>query len=220
MRKYGTMFFEKYAQITLEHIVSEGYSDLVNRDRPDLQSPDGKSRGIEVTRAMEGSKESSDSLIKQMSGIVPAEGDSEYFRAMKRSGYYYGNNLGEISEKEYHYWRLAQPLSRVLESKVSKLANGLYGEFDRIGLFVFCKDPLTKLQVEKACNLVSSLQKYNELRYNTMYLSEISNLHACNLDLSISSIGRIVTYRISMETRKELFLETVRNQLDDEKILR
>ena len=52
-RKYGTCFFEQYAQITLAALLGHEFDDLVNRDRPDLQSADGHTLGIEVTRAME-----------------------------------------------------------------------------------------------------------------------------------------------------------------------
>ena len=57
MRKYGTCFFERYAKISLEALLGREFSGLVNKDRPDLQSPDGVSLGIEVTRAMEESRE-------------------------------------------------------------------------------------------------------------------------------------------------------------------
>lgn len=56
MRKFDTCFFERYVQITLETVLGESYSALVNEDRPDLQMPD-HSLGIEVTRAMEPRKE-------------------------------------------------------------------------------------------------------------------------------------------------------------------
>ena len=56
-RPFGTCFFEQYAQITLQAILGDDFAGLVNRDRPDLQSPDGRSLGIEVTRAMEQSRE-------------------------------------------------------------------------------------------------------------------------------------------------------------------
>ena len=55
-RKFDTCFFERYAQITLETILGKDYSTLINEDRPDLQMPD-RSLGIEVTRAMESSKD-------------------------------------------------------------------------------------------------------------------------------------------------------------------
>ena len=56
IRKYGTCFFEQYAQIALSALVSREFDTLVNKDRPDLQSKDGHSIGIEVTRAMEESR--------------------------------------------------------------------------------------------------------------------------------------------------------------------
>ncbi len=55
-RPFGTCFFEQYAQISLSALLGSEFYCLVNMDRPDLQSPDGHSLGIEVTRAMEESK--------------------------------------------------------------------------------------------------------------------------------------------------------------------
>ena len=55
-RRFDTCFFERYAQLTLERLLGDDYSDLINEDRPDLQKTD-KSLGIEVTRAMEESKD-------------------------------------------------------------------------------------------------------------------------------------------------------------------
>ena len=52
-RPFGTCFFEQYAQISLSALLGSEFEGLVNLDRPDLQSPDGKSVGIEVTRAEE-----------------------------------------------------------------------------------------------------------------------------------------------------------------------
>ena len=51
-RPFGTCFFEQYAQITLSTLLGGEFVSLVGRDRPDLQSVDGHTLGIEVTRAM------------------------------------------------------------------------------------------------------------------------------------------------------------------------
>ena len=56
-RKYDTCFFERYAMLQLRSLLGHKFDSLVNRDRPDLQSSDGKSLGIEVTRAMEGGRQ-------------------------------------------------------------------------------------------------------------------------------------------------------------------
>ena len=45
-REFGTCFFEQYAQISLSALLRSEFDCLVNMDRPDLQSPDGKSIGI------------------------------------------------------------------------------------------------------------------------------------------------------------------------------
>ena len=62
--KFDTCFFERYAKLTLETILGEKYSNLVNKDRPDLQTEDD-SIGIEVTRALKESKIEAIKLLKE-----------------------------------------------------------------------------------------------------------------------------------------------------------
>jgi len=71
MSQFDTCFFEMYAKISLKTLLDKGFSSLVNKDRPDLQSPDGVSLGIEVTRAMPESKEAARSMLKEMAGVIP-----------------------------------------------------------------------------------------------------------------------------------------------------
>ena len=68
--KHDTCFFERYAQISLSTLLGSEFDSLVNLDRPDLQSPDGTSIGIEVTRAMEESKSAELALVKDVEGIT------------------------------------------------------------------------------------------------------------------------------------------------------
>ena len=69
-REFGTCFFEQYAQISLSALLGSEFDCLMNMDRRDLQSPDGKSIGIEVTRAMEESKSAEMALLKEVAGIT------------------------------------------------------------------------------------------------------------------------------------------------------
>ena len=73
-RKYDTCFFERYAMLQLQSVLGHKFDNLVNKDRPDLQSADGLSLGIEVTRAMEGGRKAALQMLKDISGIT---GDSE-----------------------------------------------------------------------------------------------------------------------------------------------
>ena len=140
MKKFNTCFFERYAQITLETVLGKEYADLINMDRPDLQMPD-RSLGIEVTRAMESSKDAARELILEMAGLNIPEGDKEEVGEIIRSGYGYGLQDGRyIGHIEYEYWSLAQPLKRIIESKISKVGSGFYGDFKEYGLYIFCKD--------------------------------------------------------------------------------
>ena len=68
--KHDTCFFERYAQVSLCALLGSEFDCLVNRDRPDLQSQDGHSIGIEVTRAMEESKVAEEAMLKDMAGIT------------------------------------------------------------------------------------------------------------------------------------------------------
>lgn len=140
MRKFDTCFFERYAQITLETVLGEKYAALINEDRPDLQMPDG-SLGIEVTRAMEPSKDVALTMIKEMAGLQVAESERDEMNQIVQSGYGYGLQEGRyVGRLEYEYWSLALPLRRIIESKVSKVASGFYGDFQEYGLYIFCKD--------------------------------------------------------------------------------
>lgn len=177
-RKFDTCFFERYAQITLETILGKEYSTLINEDRPDLQMPD-RSLGIEVTRAMESSKDVAIQLLKEMAGLPE---DREEMGQIISSGYGYGLQDGKyIGTLEYDYWRLAQPLRRIIESKVGKVASGFYGDFHEYGLYVFCKDDLSYEDVLLVMDYTCDLQRHLDVRYSKMYLSLIDRLYVCDL---------------------------------------
>ena len=214
-RKYDTCFFERYARLCLAELLDPAYAGLVNGDRPDLQSPGGsKEVGIEVTRAMEQSKDAARHLLKEMAGVTATGDDLRNLEDLERiisSGYGYGLENGDyIGYKEYEYWSMALPLERILTSKVAKVAGGFYGDFERFGLYVFCKDSLSDFDVLKTLRFVRSLQRGNERRYSTLYLSEISALHVCRLDDGVRKDDRIVSLDIDPELRRRLFLESIK----------
>lgn len=211
-RKYGTCFFERYAQILLSALLGSEFDTLVNRDRPDLQSPDGKSVGIEVTRAMEESKSAEQALLKDIAGISAGDEDDEIDQIMEY-GYAYGLRSGKyIGIKELPYWRMALPMRRILETKVAKVGNGFYGCFDKMGLFIFSKDDLSAAGAMKTMNYTLSLQKNLDNRYNRLYLADVNDLFACNLDDGISAGSRLLRYRISREQRQTFYLEAIERQ--------
>lgn len=211
-RQFGTCFFESYAQISLSALLGHEFDCLVNIDRPDLQSNDGHSIGIEVTRAMEESKTAEDALLKDISGITPAPKDDD-FEQILESGYAYGLHEGKyIGVKELSYWSMALPLRRILESKVSKVGNGFYGRFDKMGLYVFNRENLKKVDAEKAMNYTISLQRYLDIRYDRLYLADINDLFVCNLADGLKDDSRLVRYPISQDNRKAFFVEALRRQ--------
>ncbi len=211
MRKFDTCFFERYAQITLETILGEEYAALVNEDRPDLQMPD-KSLGIEVTRAMEPRKDVAENLLLEMAGVDVPEEEREEMGQILKSGYGYGLQDGKyIGHIEYEYWKLAQPLKRIIESKVSKVASGFYGEFDEYGLYIFCKDNLSEDEVNLTMEYTSELQRHLDIRYSKMYLSLIDRLYVCDLtDVDRTQHKtKCTSYDISRRMCKDFFMKSL-----------
>jgi hypothetical protein len=215
-RKFDTCFFERYAQITLETCLGIEYAALVNEDRPDLQMPD-HSLGIEVTRAMEPKKDAALSMLKEMAGFTVNEEDKAEVEEIIRSGYGYGLQDGRyIGHLEYEYWALAQPLRRIIESKVSKVASGFYGDFQEYGLYIFCKDDLTEEEVAMTLEYTSELQRHLDVKYSVMYLSLIDKLYVCDLTGVDRTDGltSFSSYDISKAMCKEFFLKALRQGAD------
>ncbi len=214
-RKYDTCFFERYAQISLETLLGSEFAGLLNEDRPDLQSPDGITMGIEVTRAMEESRDAARSLLKELAGIKPTEDEKEDVYQIIDSGYGYGLQDGKyIGARELDYWSMALPMKRILQSKISKVTDGFYGHFKKMGLYVFCKDSLNPRGVFETCKYAMGLQSCAEQCYDRLYLSEISCLHVCNLSEGISDSSRIISVDIPQELRKEFYLKSLWDYFD------
>ncbi len=210
-RKFDTCFFERYAQICLETILGPEYQDLVNEDRPDLQMPD-RSLGIEVTRAMEPRKDVAKELLIEMAGIDLKAEDRKEVDQIIRTGYGYGLQDGKyVGHIEYEYWRLAQPLRRIIESKIGKVGAGFYGDFEEYGLYIFCKDNLNEEEVRLTMDFASDLQRNLDIRYSKMYLSLIDRLYVCDLS-EVDHLVRPTKYashEITHEMRKMFFLEAL-----------
>ena len=212
-RPFGTCFFEQYAQITLVTFLGGEMTSLVNRDRPDLQSPDGASVGIEVTRAMEENKLAQEALLKDISGITPGPKNDDDLDIILENGYAFGLEKGKyIGVKELSYWSMALPMKRILESKVSKVGNGFYGNSDKMGLFVFSRENLGEKEAIDAMNYTLFLQKYQDNRYNRLFLADINDLYVCNLDDGLKESSRLIRYTITREQRQAFYTEAVRRQ--------
>jgi hypothetical protein len=210
-RKFDTCFFERYAKATLETLLGEDYSALVNEDRPDLQMED-RSLGIEVTRAMEPRKDVAQNLLREMAGLHVEERDREDVDRILSSGYGYGLQDGKyIGHLEYEYWNLALPLRRIIASKIEKVGAGFYGDFKEYGLYIFCKDNLSEEEVILTMEYASDLQRNLDITYSKIYLSLIDKLYVCDL----SDVNRIkhkthcTSYDISPKMCKEFFIKSL-----------
>lgn len=208
MSRFDTCFFERYARVSLEKLLDEGFAALLNKDRPDLQSADGRSIGIEVTRAMPETKVAADTMLKEMAGIRPVKSagvESGDIDSMLASGYGYGLDDGQyVGSREYDYWSLALPMRRIIENKVSKAGNGFYGEFESLALYVFSKDALSDSEVADIMDFTMNLQSENKIRYDFLYLSEINNLNVCDLQSA-----QMVCHPISRVQRRDFFLASL-----------
>lgn len=212
--KFDTCFFERYAQIELSAVLGHEFDALVNMDRPDLQTPGDRVLGIEVTRAMEESKAAGLALLQDVAGITRGRPDEDVEWVLD-SGYSFGIRTGYyVGVNELRYWKMALPMRRILESKVAKVANGFYGQFDRMGLFVFSKDNLAEVDAVKAMNFTIGLQRDKDIRYDRLYIADVDDLFVCNLDDGLKQASRLARYRISQEQRKAFFLEALRKQVD------
>ena len=217
MRKFDTCFFERYAQITLETVLGGEFADLINEDRPDLQKPD-KSLGIEVTRAMEPKKEAAMTMLKEMAGFEvqndTSESDREEMAQIASSGYGYGLQDGRyVGHLEYEYWSLALPLRRIIESKISKVASGFYGDFKEFGLYIFCKDDLTEEEAIMTMEYASELQRHLDVKYSKMYLSTIDRLYVCDLAATnrLDHKTTCTSHDISRKMCKIFFIKALEN---------
>ncbi len=189
-RKYDTCFYERYAATALQNLLGHKFDGLLNLDRPDLQSPDGHRLGIEVTRAMEGGKPAARVLLKEMAGIRQADSD-------------------ERLDLDRNYWSMARPLCEILRSKVAKVADGFYGEFDEFGLFVFCQETLDEAAALKAITYIRDLQRDNEKAYARLFLCDLNALYAGNLEDDISFEYRLGVFPMTQEQRKDFYIDAL-----------
>ena len=214
--RFNTNFFETYAKLSLETLLGEGYSGLVNIDRPDLQMED-KRLGIEVTRAMEESKTAALSMLKEMAGM-----DQDIVDTGCTYGYGLSDDELHVGALEYEYWSLAQPLKRIIASKIEKVGSGFYGDFRKYGLYVFCKYDLNQEDVEMLIGYARDLQRHLDIRYSEMYLSQADRFWLCDLTVpsrvapqtaeSTASDRSFRLFEISKEQRRDFFLGALRDR--------
>ena len=179
--RFDTCFFERYAKISLENLLGERYTSLINSDRPDLQDPE-KRIGIEVTRAIRENKNVAHALINEIAGKPITDVESEDFRDIRKNGYAYGlDNEGWVGSLEYNYWALAHPMRRIISSKVGKVTNGFYGDFEEFGLYIFTKEDIDDADVSNAIDQISELQYGKRQRYHKLFISQIKSLYCCDL---------------------------------------
>lgn len=196
--------------ISLQRLLGHKFDGLVNEDRPDLQSADRCTLGIEVTRAMEQGKNVAQQMLKDLAGISATGPERDEFSSIVRSGYGFGLQEGRyVGGLELDYWSTAKPLRDIIASKVGKVTSGFYGNFREFGLFVFSKEPLTEAHVARAIRYTMGLQRDAISKYARLYLSDADHLYACNLEDALSFDYRITEIEVDAQTRRELYFEAL-----------
>ena len=202
--KFDTTFFERYAMIALHTILGDKYAHLMNSDRPDLQDIN-QSLGIEVTRSMKENKTEAELLVNELAGdniFCISEADMQH---IKLYGYAYGLTYGQyMGELEKRYWSLALPLKRIIKSKVQKVADGFYGNFDQFELFIFTKDNLTRHEIQLTVYYMTELQDTNAIRYAKLHIAQTDKLYVCDLKTQI-----VEEYPISKDLCREFYRSAV-----------
>ena len=179
--KFDTTFFERYAMIALQTMLGDKYAHLVNSDRPDLQDIE-HSLGIEVTRSIKENRTEAEMLVNELAGTEIFCVNESDMHDIKFYGYAFGLNDGLfMGELEKRYWSLALPLKRIIKSKVRKVADGFYGNFDQFELFVFTKDNLTRHEVQLTVYYMTELQDANPIRYAKLHIAQTDKLYVCDL---------------------------------------
>ncbi|MGN0201981.1 MAG: hypothetical protein ACI399_03645 [Candidatus Cryptobacteroides sp.] len=210
-RKYGTCFFERYAMLSLQTFLGHEFDSLVNKDRPDLQTEDSRSIGIEVTRAMEEGRSGARRLLKNLAGISEERPEQrQELESIVRSGYGYGIQEGVyVGGLELDYWQGARPLRDIIASKVRKVSSGFYGDFERFDLFVFCEDSLSEPQVYDTVRYVMEIQNEYARRYSRLYLSYRTDFFACTLDGELRTEHRVTHIPVGKEECRRLYFASL-----------
>lgn len=202
--KYDTCFFERYAMYSLEALLGERYSHLVNADRPDLQD-EQQGIGIEVTRAITEDKNVANSLINEMAGKQVKEVNEDLLK-IQESGYSYGLDTHyAMGSNEYNYWTLALPMKRILESKLWKVNNGFYGDFNEYGLYVFTKYDLVADEINEIIGFMMDVQQNKAVRYDHLFISQIETLFDCDLHQ-----GNFDCFPIEKRLRRKFYYKAIK----------
>ena len=199
--KYDTCFFERYAMFSLVRLFGAHYLGLTCSDRPDLQD-DENSIGIEVTRAISENKVDAHALINDIAGKTVIEVDPDVLQRIKESGYSFGlDSSNTMGNREYDYWALAQPMKRILQSKIQKVSDGFYGHYNEFGLYVFTNYDLVADEVDEIIGYVMEAQVGLNNCYDRLFITQIDTMFDCDLkeghftSLPIDSVMRKQFYR-------------------------
>lgn len=178
--KFDTLFFERYARISLIDLIDKRFVGLQNLDRPDLQDKE-TGIGIEVTRAIRENKEVAHALVNKIAGRAVLDISEEEWIDVTNYGYGYGVHQDLIGVLEYDFWAAALPLRRNIENKVNKVANGFYGDFPEFGLYIFSKEDLSGDGLSETIRFTMDIQQNKRRKFDAMYIFQISEMFVCDL---------------------------------------
>ena len=124
-------YWECYAKVVLEHVLSKSYKNLQLRDKPDLQFPDG-STGIEVTQAIDPDQLNAEKLYSNIEyNLIRNEKRAK--EEIKKCGCEFVNGLlkGKPGTDSFDI------ILNALKRKLNTINKGGYILFNEYDLFLF-----------------------------------------------------------------------------------
>lgn len=181
----STHYMEEAARHTLHHICGFSLDDLECRDKPDLQSKNGKF-GIEVVQDVYANERERQRFVETIWGKPYEEIAPKKVQRLERGGgslrtkdgIINGASLGETSSDPSH-------LIKTVKKKIDLINKGGYKEFKRYGLYVFVEttfiDENFKSFVQQVIDVVAEYQKDRTIRFDMLYLDQRYTLCVCDL---------------------------------------
>lgn len=194
MGEFGTLYFERYARLSLLDLFPGKYHELSCVDKPDLQDA-VRYYGIEVTRAMREDVASAMAMENELAGGKRQDYKLERFNSLGWGDTVQDPDAPDAAPEARRsdaqtWWLTASTLMNVINKKIDRLNSGHYARCKVYGLYVFSTDDLDLAEVRLAAERMRSLQADMPAKYSFMYINQVQALYTCDLtDCSIRMIA-------------------------------
>lgn len=168
-------YHECYAKIVLSQLLSRDYENLIIKDKPDLQFPDG-SNGIEVTQAIDPGQQTAERLYTniQYDRVRSEEGA---INKIQKCGCKYENGIlfGKTGTDSFDL------ILQAVKAKLEKINQGGYAYFHHYDLFVFSDIYADDLMLKGALQSMFALSGGYEIFFQTIFVLVPGRLYVFDL---------------------------------------